>query len=84
MPDTAGKENRNSQRRRVLKSGTISFGGGAIDCTVRNLSETGAALDVTTPLGIPDTFDLLIEAEASRWRSRVVWRKEKRIGVAFA
>jgi hypothetical protein len=30
----------------VLKAGTIEFGGGAIDCTVRNVSETGAALEV--------------------------------------
>jgi hypothetical protein len=46
-------EKRATPRHRVLKSGTISFGGGAIDCTVRNLSTKGAALDVATPVGIP-------------------------------
>ena len=56
-------EHRTSPRRRLLKSGKISFGGGAIDCTVRNFSETGAALDVTSPVGIPDHFTLLIESK---------------------
>ena len=42
-------------RRRLLKAGTIEFGGGVIDCTVRNLSEFGAALDVVSPVGIPKT-----------------------------
>ena len=37
-------EHRIAPRRRFLKAGRISFGGGAaIDCTIRNLSETGAA-----------------------------------------
>jgi hypothetical protein len=40
-----GDEHRIAPRRRVLKAGSISFGGGAIDCTVRNISDTGAALD---------------------------------------
>jgi hypothetical protein len=65
----------------VLKGGRIHFGGGSIDCRVRNLSETGAALDVTSPLGIPTEFMLLTEGE--RRSCRVVWRKEKRIGVTF-
>ncbi|MFK4386305.1 hypothetical protein ABIA40_005713 [Bradyrhizobium sp. USDA 223] len=42
-------ERRDKARHRVLKAGTIEFGGGAIDCTVRNLSDTGAALDVASP-----------------------------------
>jgi hypothetical protein len=34
-------EKRNSQRSRTLKGGTISFGGGgAIDCTIRNLTSS--------------------------------------------
>jgi hypothetical protein len=78
------EEHRAAQRRRVLKAGTISFGGGgAISCTIRNLSEKGAALDVESPVGIPDLLTLSIEAEHSNRQCRVVWRKEKRIGVRF-
>jgi hypothetical protein len=78
------EEHRAAPRRRVLKAGTISFdGGGAISCTVRNLSEVGAALDVESPVGIPDQLTLSIEAEHSSRHCQVVWRKEKRIGVRF-
>jgi hypothetical protein len=74
-------ENRDSRRHRVLKGGHILFGGGSIDCTVRNLSDTGAALDVTSPVGIPTEFTLV--TDDSQRPCRVVWRKEKRIGVTF-
>ena len=67
----------------MLKAGTIEFGGGAIDCTVRNFSDTGAALDVTSPVGIPEHFTLFIPADGKHLSCTVVWRKEKRIGVRF-
>ena len=74
-------EHRIASRHRVLKAGSIQFGGGSIDCTVRNISDTGAALDVTSPLGIPEQFTLV--TDGNHLPCRVVWRKEKRIGVAF-
>jgi PilZ domain len=77
------EDRRNKTRHRVLKAGTIEFGGGAIDCTVRNFSDTGAALDVTSPVGIPDRFALSIKAGGAHLACVVVWRKEKRIGVRF-
>ena len=43
-----------------MKAGTIEFGGGVIDCTVRNLSDSGAALDVVSPVGIPERFTLIL------------------------
>ena len=69
-------EHRIAARRRLLKAGTIEFGGGGIDCTVRNLSETGAALEVVTPLFIPDRFTLFVATEQLKRPCRVVWRKE--------
>jgi hypothetical protein len=74
-------ENRIAARHRVLKGAKIEFGGSAIDCTIRNLSDNGAALDVSTPVGIPTEFTLV--AEGFRRPCRVVWRKEKRIGITF-
>jgi PilZ domain len=76
-------ERRDTGRNRVLKSGTIEFNGGAIDCVVRNVSDTGAALDVASPVGIPEYITLVIAGSPERLACRVVWRKEKRIGVAF-
>ncbi|ABD87111.1 PilZ domain-containing protein [Rhodopseudomonas palustris] len=76
-------DKRSSLRRRVLKAGTIVFGGGGISCTVRNLSASGAALDVASPMGIPEQFELMIETDALARPCHVIWRKEKRIGIAF-
>jgi hypothetical protein len=76
-------EKRTRGRQRVLKAATIEFGGGAIDCTIRNWSATGAALDVSSPVGIPAHFTLFVPADGRHWPCRVVWRKEKRIGVTF-
>ena len=76
-------ERRDKARHRVLKAGTIEFGGGAIDCTVRNLSDSGAALDVTSPVGIPEHFMLFVPADGLHLSCTVVWRKERRIGVRF-
>lgn len=76
-------EHRIAARRRTLKAGSIEFAGSGIDCTVRNLSETGAALDVVTPLFIPDRFTLVVQSEHLKRPCHIVWRKEKRIGIAF-
>ena len=77
-------ERRDKARHRVLKAGTIEFGGGgAIDCTIRNLSDTGAALDVSSPVGIPDHFSLFVQVDGKHLACTVIWRKEKRIGVRF-
>ena len=75
--------NRIAERRRTLKAGTIGSGGGGIDCIVRNISETGAALEVATPLFIPDRFTLFVPSDQFKRGCHIVWRKEKRIGIAF-
>jgi PilZ domain len=74
---------RASRRKRLLKAGTIEFGDGAITCIVRNMSDTGALLDVATPVGIPHHFTLVLRANGHRMPCHVVWWKEKRIGIVF-
>lgn len=82
--NNSGMDKRGKQRRRVLKAGMIEFPGGAFSCMVRNLSETGAALDVPSPIGIPDHFTLVIQTESLRFFCSSVWRRERRIGVEFS
>lgn len=76
-------EHRSAPRHRILKAGTIEFGGGAIDCTVKNVSESGAALEVVSPLFIPDRFTLYMPSDQLKRACHIVWRREKRIGVEF-
>jgi PilZ domain len=75
--------NRGTQRQNVIMAGTISFGGSGIDCLVRNISVGGATLEVESQIGIPSSFDLVINVERSNHHCHVVWRKARRIGVAL-
>ncbi len=72
-------------RQRVLKRAKIVFEGheAVIDCVVLNMSGGGACLKVETPIGIPDTFDLMLD-HASVRHCRVAWRKAAQIGIQFA
>jgi hypothetical protein len=74
---------RRSARHRALKSGSIRFGDVAIPCIIRNLSTAGVALDVGPHARIPDQFTLIVHAENKIYSCTVIWRKEKRLGVAF-
>jgi hypothetical protein len=85
--DNPKQERRNEarRRRRALKRARITFKGrwATINCTVLNLSDLGACLKVESPIGIPDTFDLVLDHTPVR-ACRVPWRKATQIGIAFA
>jgi hypothetical protein len=78
-------DHRRAPRRKVLKGAKISFHqlGTSTDCTVRNLSNTGACLVVESQLGIPNDFDLLLASDRSIKRCRVEWRAGNKLGVSF-
>jgi hypothetical protein len=76
-------ERRAAKRQRVFKAGTIEFDGSGGDCTIRNISPDGAMLDVASPIGIPHEVTLNVASSHERQNCRIVWRKEKRIGVTF-
>ncbi|MGB7260065.1 MAG: PilZ domain-containing protein [Pseudolabrys sp.] len=50
---------------------------------IRNISETGALLELQSPALIPDDFSLLIKTELTRRQCRVIWRAPLRLGVKF-
>ena len=76
-------ERRAAPRKPVLISGAIEFAGSTINCLIRNISISGAALDVTNPLDIPERFDLVFKADSTHIPCHVIWRQEEQIGVAF-
>jgi len=67
---------------RMLKSGKILLGKRAVPCTVRNLSEIGACLEVQTTYGIPAVFEFTMP-NASTQTCKVVWRDNTKLGVHF-
>jgi hypothetical protein len=76
-------ETRAAPRYRLSKPAKIEFGGREVDCLVRNLSLTGASLEVSSQSGIPEEFNLVVPADGLNLHCHVVWRKIYRIGVAF-
>jgi hypothetical protein len=76
-------ERRATFRQRVFKAGTIEFDGSGVECTVRNISEIGAGLEVASLAGIPSEITLNIPSRGARHHGHIVWRQERRIGVAF-
>ena len=76
-------EKRTAPRHRVLKRGTLAFGGGGVDCSVRNHSDSGARVDIASPIGVPQNFLLVIEADQFIRRCRSVWNNDRQLGVAF-
>jgi PilZ domain-containing protein len=78
-------ELRRTPRQRTYKAARIAFGGGraVITCLVRNLSKTGACISVDSPVGIPDSINLVFDSGEPSRMSRVIWPKAKLMGVAF-
>jgi hypothetical protein len=76
-------DQRSAARHRILRAATIEFEGRTIPCMVRNMSDEGAMLDVASTSEIPELFTLTVRADEHRTLCRLVWRNEKRIGVAF-
>jgi hypothetical protein len=82
---TAMIEKRVAPRHRVFKQGAITFrgGGGSIECTVRNLSSSGARVDIASPVGLPPSFTLVIAADRFMRNCHTVWSNDQRVGLAF-
>ena len=76
-------EKRTTQRCRVFKGGTLAFGGSGIACTVRNMSEGGAAIDLDAAVTLPQSFTLSVTRDNLVRNCRPVWRSDKRVGLAF-
>ena len=76
-------ERRAVPRNPVLMSGAIEFAGGTISCSIRNISISGASLDVTNPLDVPERVNLVFKADRTHIPCHVIWRQEEQIGVAF-
>lgn len=80
------KERRTNPRRSIHQLGLIVRIDESIvsECTIRDVSATGAQLNLKMPDNVPDEFDLLLSkrARVSR-RCEVVWRSKDRIGARF-
>lgn len=85
LEDKTTDELRRERRMRTLKRGRIVFNGGfaSFECTVKDLSSSGARLQFGDALGVPLHFELLIESDHMRKPCTVRWRHNNLLGVSF-
>jgi len=63
--------------------GVLEFHGRTVLCRVRDLSKSGAVLDVISPSLVPERLVLELSSGGTCHRCRLVWRSETGIGVTF-
>ncbi|WP_309144742.1 PilZ domain-containing protein [Bradyrhizobium sp. CCGB12] len=77
-------ETRRAPRFRVAKPAQIERGGDKTPCIIRNISTSGAALQLLQLTDrIPAAFTLIIPEDDLKLPCRVVWRTPFRVGVTF-
>jgi PilZ domain-containing protein len=77
------KNQRRSQRRRVLKEGKLIFGKAhsVVDCVIDNVSEGGAHIRINSSHGVPNDFYLVEANRGIIHRAEVAWRTTTGIGL---
>ena len=77
-------ERRKSGRSRVLKSAKLILKRSAIiDCLVRNLTNTGARIQIANTVDLPKDFEMTFDGGYSIRPCRLGWRTVTETGVEF-
>ena len=78
-------EYRNRRRPRVLLSGLgyVAQTHATFDCTIRDLSETGARMAVRSGAIIPTHFLLINIRDGIAYEVQTIWRRESELGVTI-
>ena len=76
---------RRSRRKSTCKLGAIQVDNCSsdIECLVWDVSESGAKIELLSTEPVPDEFEIFIDEQDVRRSCSVVWRKKRKIGVAF-
>jgi hypothetical protein len=84
-PETTSIERRPVRRRRVLLGGIVSYAGGeqSFDCTIRDITDTGARL-LTRGRQFPVDFFLINVRDRLAYSAKVIWSKGPEVGVSFS
>lgn len=85
MSITVIDNNRRAPRQRVLKTAKIyrMNGAHAVDCTVRDMSDTGARIVVKDQMALPNDLKFVMPLDDFMRTGRVIWRRGDLAGVLF-
>ena len=74
-----------ASRGRTFLAGKIvfNFGRSAFDCTVRQLTDAGATVELETTIGIPDHVQLLLVGTNQVRPCKRLWQSDRQLGLAF-
>lgn len=77
-------DRRQSKRKTTLKKGKIIFNNAmcVVECTIKDLSDTGAGLELPLWQDLPEDFALVIAGGPSH-NCEVAWFANNRLGVQF-
>jgi PAS domain-containing protein len=80
------EDRRQQHRHRTLKAGKIVFNNkrSMFDCLVRNLSQSGACLQINSSIDIPHKFELQLDGESAGRQCQLVWATDTRAGIEFS
>ena len=78
-------ERRVKPRKKVLFAGVIVYGEGdfAINCRIRDLTETSARVTLPASQNLPDELYLINMKEQTAHKARMVWQRKNDIGLAL-
>jgi hypothetical protein len=82
---TMSTDKRKAKRRRLRRSAWVALGPDDLQaCTLSDVSDAGARLEVDETVSIPDHFILFLSSNGAARRScEVVWRQARQVGVKF-
>lgn len=78
-------DKRSTPRLRSFLKGRVVFNGGqnSLECLIRDISSTGARLEVSANVTLPDRFDLYLPHRDETCKVHSQWRRGSQLGVAF-
>lgn len=73
-------------RTRTLLRGRIEYNEGraSLDCLIRDISASGARLEVSDLVSLPLSFRLYVPKHDRRYHATMRWRRDGQVGIEFA
>lgn len=78
-------EIRRDERVRAFLRARIVFNNhnSTVDCIIKNISASGAKIELSNAVSIPSEFDLDVPQKGRVYRARLMWRDAEALGVEF-
>lgn len=84
-PKAAKKTERASARTLTYRMGRVIYSGkNELNCVIKDIGASGARIILDGEAALPPEVTLVISQTAARKKAKVVWQKEREVGLSFA